>query len=134
MIRQSVRERHPLKQGLKPYDVACQLLGGKLVRERHPLKQGLKLFLGQSMDGRRGVRERHPLKQGLKQKNIYCMIPKVSGQRKTSIKTRIETGVTALHAGLRLSQRKTSIKTRIETVPGKEEKQEYRNMLEKDIH
>ena len=37
-----VRERHPLKQGLKP-EHAVRAAIGLWVRERHPLKQGLKL-------------------------------------------------------------------------------------------
>ena len=62
-----VRERHPLKQGLK--QTVCDSSGAlPIVRERHPLKQGLKLPRVYRRFMARGVRERHPLKQGLKRK------------------------------------------------------------------
>ena len=40
--------------------------GDLAVRERHPLKQGLKLDPGHDTADIIQVRERHPLKQGLK--------------------------------------------------------------------
>ena len=85
-----VRERHPLKQGLKQW-LALIVFHTKNVRERHPLKQGLKrnwrVFLGVF----NGVRERHPLKQGLKQWNRSLFISFQQSSGKTSTKTRIET-------------------------------------------
>ena len=110
-----VRERHPLKQGLKRL---CQprhheQLG---VREGHPLKQGLKHFF-QDFDyhlvprsGRTStktrietffrvidvrldlsVREGHPLKQGLKHHYSCCPVNPFDRSGRTSTKTRIET-------------------------------------------
>jgi len=38
-----VRERHPLKQGLKQQSTGSSDTDDPKVRERHPLKQGLKL-------------------------------------------------------------------------------------------
>ena len=41
-----------------------------IVRERHPLKQGLKHLRDTIHDDSDTVRERHPLKQGLKRSTV----------------------------------------------------------------
>jgi len=61
-----VRERHPLKQGLKLGQNGPKLERDPGVRERHPLKQGLKHDPQGFSLHFMYVRERHPLKQGLK--------------------------------------------------------------------
>ncbi|KUK90148.1 MAG: hypothetical protein XE02_0676 [Mesotoga infera] len=62
-----VEERHPLKQGLKPFANCKGNKQALRVEERHPLKQGLKLKYFQNIVFFFQVEERHPLKQGLKQ-------------------------------------------------------------------
>ena len=62
------------------------------VREGHPLKQGLKLIeMILLRPGIRRVREGHPLKQGLKQFPIDEVPNFWERSGRTSTKTRIET-------------------------------------------
>ncbi len=92
MNRVNVRERIPLKQGLKPYLFNTPSDWDIFVRERIPLKQGLKLKIPANCQERQ------------------------NGQREDSIKTRIETcPFVGLVLGLYDCQREDSIKTRIET-------------------
>ncbi len=101
-----VRERIPLKQGLKLG------YGGKFasvgrVRERIPLKQGLKLpIIKNLLNIIGGVRERIPLKQGLKPYLVAQDKRQILSQREDSIKTRIETkDYTLISPGLYASER-----------------------------
>ena len=85
-----IRERHPLKQGLK-HSTALSFPVSSVIRERHPLKQGLKQNRPAIQTEKIFIRERHPLKQGLKQTaGARCAIPG-ENSGKTSTKTRIET-------------------------------------------
>mgnify|MGYP007069371886 CR=1 FL=1 len=90
MIRLTIREQDPLKQGLKP-DSGFSTSENENIREQDPLKQGLKLISGLGLNPRPPnswarsiktriettslskyqptrpfIREQDPLKQGLK--------------------------------------------------------------------
>ncbi len=134
-----VRERIPLKQGLKLGAVQIFTISA-IVRERIPLKQGLKLdkFAGWE-DGPRSqredsiktrietdrildrkprsphVRERIPLKQGLKQTQYIHKFLRSRVRERIPLKQGLKLQIHTLRNFPERGQREDSIKTRIET-------------------
>ena len=87
----TVREYHPLKQGLRRI-LLNFFNNSAFVREYHPLKQGLRLIVCRFPAILfAGVREYHPLKQGLRPFNNFTVRIFFLCQRVSSIKTRIKT-------------------------------------------